>query len=254
LVANVPKLEFKAMRILLLSMFLFGSYVLPAYAQNVLKIGQAETVIRAVFGNYEQTERTLSVADSVYSEEVIKTTSGAATDLVFEDETTIKIGPDAEVLLDRFIFDPNRGAGDVSVSLLKGTLRFVSGKQDSSSYKISTPSAVVTVRGTVFALVVDETGTSTVVVEDGKVTFSTSNGRSVDVGPGESSSAGVGSAPSAPAAPTQSVSVAIAKMNALSAVSGSVASPVALSKASTLGSFAKPAAQTTVSKGSSCGG
>ncbi|MEQ8708945.1 MAG: FecR domain-containing protein [Rhodospirillales bacterium] len=233
---------------------IFGLGIAPSLAQAQAKIGQTQTVLRVVSGNFAQTERQLAVADAVYAEETIETGSGAATDLVFEDETTIKIGPGAQVLLDRFVYNPNQGVGDVGVSILKGTLRFVSGSMQSSSYQIQTPAAVVTVRGTVFTLIVDDNGTTTVAVEDGGVTLSTPDGSSVDVGPGQASSASVGSAPGAPTTPPVSVAVATAKMDVLSAIAGGVSSPVALAKAASIGAQSRPAVHTTLTPGATCGG
>lgn len=242
------------MKRLFLSAFLICGGAAAATAEETPRIGQTEAVLKEVFGIQSETERTLDVADPVYFAEVIRTATDSSADLVFQDSTGIKVGPDAEVLLDEFVYDPDQGAGDVGVTVLKGVMRFVSGSMDKSSYLIKTPAGAVTVRGTTFTLLVEEDGRTTVAVEDGGVTFTTRSGESVDLGAGESSSASASSAPSPPAPPPSSLAVAVATMDALSAVSGAVSSPTALAKASTIGAQAAPAPQTTNTVGASCGG
>jgi hypothetical protein len=79
------------------------------------------------------------------------------------------------VTLDRFVFDPNRGAGNVVVSATRGALRFVSGSQQPSSYTIRTPVATIGVRGTIVDLYIRQqsNGLYTVIaiLVEGQATF-----------------------------------------------------------------------------------
>jgi hypothetical protein len=52
------------------------------------------------------------------------------------------------VVLDRFVYDPNRGLGNVALSTTQGALRFITGSQNPSTYRVDTPVATITVRGT----------------------------------------------------------------------------------------------------------
>ena len=121
-----------------------------ASAQNASKIGVASAVKNRVEGS--SGNRALTAGSSVFAREVVRTGEQSTAQLLFLDETSLSIGPQAEVTLDRFVFDPNRGAGNVVISTTRGALRFVSGSQQPNSYQIRTPVATIGVRGTIFDL------------------------------------------------------------------------------------------------------
>jgi hypothetical protein len=119
--------------------------------------------------------RTLNSGSDVFAREVVSTGADSMAQLLFLDETSLSIGPQSEVTLDRFVFDPNRGAGNVVVTATRGALRFVSGSQQPSSYTIRTPVATIGVRGTVFDCYIRKqaNGLHTVIciLVEGSVTF-----------------------------------------------------------------------------------
>jgi hypothetical protein len=121
-----------------------------ADAQNAQRIGVASAIKNKV----ESSGKSLAVGGSVFAREVVRTGEQAAAQLLFLDETSLSIGPQSEVTLDRFVFDPNKGAGNVVLNATKGALRFVSGSQQSSSYQVRTPVATIGVRGTIFDIYV----------------------------------------------------------------------------------------------------
>jgi hypothetical protein len=66
----------------------------------------------------------------------------------FNDRTNIDVGPNSSVRLDRFVFDPNRGAGKVILNATKGSFRFTTGAQNpKADYQVRTPYGVLGVRG-----------------------------------------------------------------------------------------------------------
>jgi hypothetical protein len=121
-----------------------------AQAQNAAKIGVASAVKNRVEGSTGGGARPLSAGSSVFAREVVRTGDESAAQLLFLDETSLSIGPQSEVTLDRFVFDPNRGTGNVVINLGKGALRFATGSQKPSNYQIRTPVATIGVRGTLF--------------------------------------------------------------------------------------------------------
>jgi FecR protein len=72
------------------------------------------------------------------------------------DQTNISVGTNSQVVLDRFVFDPDRPKGDVILTATRGVFRFVTGTQDHSSYHIKTPMATIGVRGTVVQFYIPE--------------------------------------------------------------------------------------------------
>jgi hypothetical protein len=126
---------------------LFALQAGPALAQG--KIGVAAAVQNQVLGNSQP----LSTGSSVFANQRISTGEASSAQLQFVDQTNLAVGPKSEVVLDRFVYNPNRGKGNVVVQTGRGVFRFVSGSQDPTSYQIRTPVANIGVRGTVFQLV-----------------------------------------------------------------------------------------------------
>lgn len=121
-----------------------------AAAQNSAKIGVAAAVKNKVEGAVGSSLRPLASGSDVFAREVVRTGEQSTAQLLFLDETSLSIGPQSEVTLDRFVYDPNRGAGSVVFNATRGAFRFASGSQRSSSYQIRTPVATIGVRGTLF--------------------------------------------------------------------------------------------------------
>jgi hypothetical protein len=67
------------------------------------------------------------------------------------DETIFTIGPDAALIIDEFVYDPETSAGKVTASVLKGAFRFVSGrvaKDEPRNMSVKTPVRTIGIRGT----------------------------------------------------------------------------------------------------------
>ena len=83
----------------------------------------------------------------------------------FIDDTRVDITEHSRLIIDDFVYDPESGEGSLSLKAGLGTIRYASGKIAKNSrqrVRIETPSAVVGVRGTDFAMIVDEIGGSMV--------------------------------------------------------------------------------------------
>lgn len=86
---------------------------------------------------------------------------------MFRDETSLTVGPDSRVTLDRFVYDPARGGSTASINAARGVFRFVSGNMPSQSYQVRTPAGTIGVRGTIFDLIVEADGTVVVQLIEG---------------------------------------------------------------------------------------
>jgi hypothetical protein len=128
-----------------------------ALAQGTGKIGVASAVSNRVESVVGGGARPLSVGGDVFARQMVRTGEASAAQLLFLDETSLSIGPSSEVTLDRFVYDPNRGSGNVVLNATRGAFRFVSGSQQPSSYQIRTPVATIGVRGTIFDCYIAQT-------------------------------------------------------------------------------------------------
>ena len=102
----------------------------------------------------------------VFSYDTIKTGNGKV-GIVFVDNTKVDITEHSKLLIDEFVYDPNTKTGSLSLKATLGTVRYASGqiaKNSKQNVKISTPTANISVRGTDFAMTVDELGSSTIIL------------------------------------------------------------------------------------------
>lgn len=156
-----------------------GLAPLPALAQPAPNIGVAATVVDKMEGTVSTNRRVIGQGDKVYKDEVVETGERAKGQLLFLDETTLTVGPNSRVTLDRFVYDPSRGAGTVTMTAVRGVFRFVSGSLPSQAYEIRTPAGSIGVRGTIFELILDIDGTVTVRLIEGGIVFSLLNRQQV---------------------------------------------------------------------------
>ncbi len=69
------------------------------------------------------------------------------------DETVFTIGPDSDMVLDNFVYDPNTTTGKIAANVVKGTFRFVTGKMhstDPDARKLKLTVGTIGIRGTDF--------------------------------------------------------------------------------------------------------
>ena len=85
----------------------------------------------------------------------IVTGAHASAAIVFKDGTLLTVGPDADVLIRNYVFEPKDNAFAFSLYLAKGSAIYESGKigkLSPASVKVETPKATVGVRGTRFLI------------------------------------------------------------------------------------------------------
>ena len=80
------------------------------------KIGVAAVVKNDVRGK----GGALAVGSSVFANERIRTGDAAAAQFMFADKTVLNMGPKAELLLDKYVYNPDRGTGQVVMSAVQG--------------------------------------------------------------------------------------------------------------------------------------
>jgi hypothetical protein len=173
-----------------LALLAFAALSSAASAQEV---GKASAVNPAATANM----RTITIGASITHKERIKTEAKGSVQLLFVDKTSMTIGPNSDLTIDEYVYNPNAGSGKLAATLSKGALRFVGGQiSHSGDAEIKTASAVIGIRGGVALIGMHHAyagyGTSTV----------TSGGSTVTLGAGEYIDIpGGGAAPSPPSVP-----------------------------------------------------
>lgn len=105
---------------------------------------------------------------TIESNDLIIVGSNTNTEIKFIDNTNVKITANSRLLIDDFVYDARRSdAGKIGLKVALGTVRYASGqiaKTHRQGVNIKTPTATIAVRGTDFAMTVDESGKSMVVL------------------------------------------------------------------------------------------
>lgn len=140
-----------------------GMGVAPASA---VEIGVTSAVNDGAFGTPPAaSQRTLFIGTELVFEEEIETDAQGQAQILFRDRSSLTVSPNARLVIDRFVYDPNDGTGELTVSFSQGLMRFVGGalsKQD-DQVTVRTPSATIGIRGGGTLIDVDPATQETVV-------------------------------------------------------------------------------------------
>lgn len=88
----------------------------------------------------------------VYLGDRITTSAGAGMQVLLLDETVFTIGPNSDIAIDEFVYDPATGDGRIVADMAKGVMRFVTGKiplNNPSSMDVNLPVGSIGIRGTI---------------------------------------------------------------------------------------------------------
>ena len=102
----------------------------------------------------------------IFSYDTVKTGQGQV-GIKFIDDTRVDVTAHSKLIIDEFVYDPNTNTGKLSLKATLGTVRYASGqiaKNSAQNVNIKTPTATIAVRGTDFAMTVNEIGGSTIVL------------------------------------------------------------------------------------------
>jgi FecR protein len=95
-----------------------------------------------------ENERVLRMGIDIQADEVVTTTTDDRAHLVFLDGTSLTIGPNARVVIDKFVYDPNTKTGELALTAGKGVFRLVGGKiSKTNPITVKTPSSTIGIRG-----------------------------------------------------------------------------------------------------------
>lgn len=148
-----------------------GTFLATAIAQNASAqtlIGGATVIQNDVRGDILGRRSKMTVGDRIFQDQSVQTANDSLAKFVFLDLTNMSLGPQSQVKLDKFVYDGEGKAKSVSVTALKGAFRFISGQSQHDAYEVTTPQAVIGVRGTTYDVQVAGAVT-TVVLQEGEV-------------------------------------------------------------------------------------
>jgi hypothetical protein len=151
-----------------LAFFLIQSLATSVLAANP-DIGKTVAVENEVTLESGGSQQPLFKGSAVHQNEIIVTGDAARAEVELLDKTKLAIGPEARLVLDKFVYDASASPGSISVNLSKGAFRFLTGIAPKNSYEFTTPTASLGVRGTIFDVYVGENGETAVLLLGGAV-------------------------------------------------------------------------------------
>ena len=95
----------------------------------------------------------------VFEGSQLKTGAKGSLGVTFKDETVMSFGPDTELTVDQYLYAPSQGKLKLGSKLAKGSMNYVSGviaKLQPDAVTVGTPTGTIGVRGTQFAVRVEE--------------------------------------------------------------------------------------------------
>jgi hypothetical protein len=148
-------------RLLLLASAILSVAAAPLLAQDIGTVASTEPTLRGTPPG--AATRALTLGTDVVRDETVQSSATGRGQLLFLDQTTLSLAPNTTIVLDRFVFDPDRGTGEIGLQLTEGALRFIGGtlsrQQDAV---IRTPTSTIGIRGS-SALILHQNGRTIVI-------------------------------------------------------------------------------------------
>ncbi len=145
---------------------LVGGLLLTAGTSTVLaqeRVGVNSAVNPQASGTVPGAQpRRLVIGQDVIFNEHITTGESGQTQLLFLDESSMSIGPNSDLTIDQFVYDPKTGTGKLTMSATRGLLRYVGGKlsKQDDAVTLRTATATLAVRGGAFIAQIGPGGTT----------------------------------------------------------------------------------------------
>lgn len=98
--------------------------------------------------------RPLQAADQIFQNDILETGPAAKLAVGFADGTKLTLGPNADVVIDEFAYNPNGGGNTAALRVTGGAMRLVAGAVERiggpQAVKVATPVGNIGIRGTDF--------------------------------------------------------------------------------------------------------
>lgn len=92
--------------------------------------------------------RLLATGDAVVSNDEITSGPDGLGFTMFRDQTSLTIAPNSQITLDKYVYDPGTGSGDLQLNLLRGAVRVIGGRiTKRSDAQVRIPTATIGIRG-----------------------------------------------------------------------------------------------------------
>ena len=144
----------KALSVLLLFLFLFGApSAFSAGIGSITKLEGQGWILRG------EKEIPAFSGARLFVQDSLKTGTNGAIGIILHDDTIISMGPESEMELAEYLFQPDKNRFTMLTKLFRGTFSYLSGvmgKLAPEKVKVQTPVGMVAIRGTHFLVKIEE--------------------------------------------------------------------------------------------------
>ena len=140
-----------------LSFFLLANS--PAVALQPDTIGHIQTLKGAASILRDNNTVPVAVGVPVYRGDTIRTAKTGSVGIVLTDDSSFSLGPNSDIALKDYLFNPKEGKFALVTRMAKGTFAYLSGiiaKLSPDSIRLEIPDATIAVRGTRLLINVEE--------------------------------------------------------------------------------------------------
>jgi hypothetical protein len=140
-------------------LFLFGAAAArPAAAAQ---IGVEAAVNQDATGtNPGAPPRRIAIGQQVVYAERIDTDAAGQTQILFLDESSMSVGPNSDLVIDQFVYNPRLTTGRLALSATRGVFRYIGGKLSKleGAVTVATPAAAIGIRGGIMLMELTQQG------------------------------------------------------------------------------------------------
>ncbi len=190
-------------RLLALGISAAAMMAVPALAQGQ-PVGAAGAVNPAALSTKPGAgTKVIELGQQVIRSERIQTSGAGSVQLIFVDKTTLSIGPNSDLVIDEFVFNPATGTGSMVATLGRGAMRFVGGQvSHNGGATVRTPTTTLGIRGGVATITHGGQGTRAI-NHFGRIEVNASGQVEIIRRPGFSITIPIGQGPQGPVKVTQ---------------------------------------------------
>jgi hypothetical protein len=134
-----------------LSLFGFLALLLVLMAPSLCAAATSVGMVTKVENQAHVGDVAAAVGSIVHINDVLKTGPTARLEVTFRDQTTLTLGENARIAVDKYVFNPEASTGELLLSSTKGAFRMATGRlaeMRNRQINVSTPAAALAVRGT----------------------------------------------------------------------------------------------------------
>ena len=131
----------------------------PAFAFEAENIGYIQTLKGSASIFRGDTIIPAKIKVPLNRGDLVRTSEDSSVGIVLLDDTTLSLGPNSELIIKDYSFDPKDGKFAFLAKMIKGTFSYLSGligKLSPDSVKLEIPDATIAVRGTKLFVEVQE--------------------------------------------------------------------------------------------------